>query len=76
MGCVGAACVSYCDDGAGLDRAERRSEHLEGLAHPDGMARQAEVLGHGVEVVEPLKVQSKAKDWMTAWDQIWPFPDA
>ncbi|MFN8441225.1 MAG: M55 family metallopeptidase [Caldilineaceae bacterium] len=31
---------------------------------------------HGVEVVEPLKVQSKAKDWMTAWDQIWPFPDA
>jgi hypothetical protein len=31
---------------------------------------------HGVEVVAPLKVQSKAPDWMTAWDQIWPFPDA
>ncbi len=30
----------------------------------------------GVEVVAPLKVQSKAQDWMTAWDQIWPFPDA
>jgi D-amino peptidase len=26
---------------------------------------------HGVKIVEPLKVESKAKDWMTAWDQIW-----
>ena len=26
---------------------------------------------HGVEIVEPLKVVSKAKDWMGAWDQIW-----
>jgi D-amino peptidase len=26
---------------------------------------------HGVEIVEPLKVVSRAKDWMTAWDQIW-----
>ena len=26
---------------------------------------------HGVELVEPLKVVSKGKDWMTAWDQIW-----
>jgi D-amino peptidase len=25
----------------------------------------------GVEVVEPLKVVSKGKDWMEAWDQIW-----
>jgi D-amino peptidase len=31
---------------------------------------------HGVEVIGPLKVQSKAANWMTAWDQIWPFPDA
>lgn len=27
----------------------------------------------GVEVIEPLKVVSKADDWMTAWNQIWPF---
>ena len=27
----------------------------------------------GVEVTEPLKVVSKADDWMTAWNQIWPF---
>ena len=26
---------------------------------------------HGVSLVEPLKVVSKAADWMTAWDQIW-----
>jgi len=26
---------------------------------------------HGVELVDPLKVVSKAKNWMTAWDQIW-----
>jgi D-amino peptidase len=26
---------------------------------------------HGVEIVEPLKVVSKGKDWMTAWNQIW-----
>jgi D-amino peptidase len=26
---------------------------------------------HGVEVIEPLKVVSKAADWMQAWDQIW-----
>lgn len=27
----------------------------------------------GVKIVAPLKVVSKAKDWMTAWDQIWKF---
>ncbi len=27
----------------------------------------------GVEVVEPLKVVSRATDWMTAWNQIWPL---
>ena len=26
---------------------------------------------HGVELVEPLKVVSKGKDWMQAWNQIW-----
>jgi len=26
---------------------------------------------HGVEIVEPLKVVSKADNWMKAWDQIW-----
>jgi D-amino peptidase len=26
---------------------------------------------HGVQIVEPLKVVSKGKDWMQAWDQIW-----
>jgi D-amino peptidase len=25
----------------------------------------------GVEIVEPLKVVSKGRDWMTAWNQIW-----
>jgi len=25
----------------------------------------------GVEIVEPLRVVSKGKDWMQAWDQIW-----
>jgi D-amino peptidase len=29
----------------------------------------------GVEVVGPLKVQSKAENWMKAWDQIWPQAD-
>ncbi len=26
---------------------------------------------HGVEFVEPLKVESRAENWMAAWDQIW-----
>src|SRR5690606_16168858 len=26
---------------------------------------------HGVEIVEPLKVISRADDWMTAWNQVW-----
>lgn len=26
---------------------------------------------HGVEIVDPLKVVSKGKNWMTAWNQIW-----
>jgi D-amino peptidase len=30
----------------------------------------------GVEVVGPLKVQSKADTWMEAWDQVWPQADA
>jgi D-amino peptidase len=30
----------------------------------------------GVEVIAPLKVQSKGKDWMTAWDQVWPQAEA
>src|SRR3954470_20197301 len=25
----------------------------------------------GVEIVEPLKVESRGKNWMEAWDQIW-----
>ena len=28
---------------------------------------------HGVELVEPLKVVSKGKDWMQAWDQVWHY---
>jgi D-amino peptidase len=28
---------------------------------------------HGVQIVEPLKVVSKAKDWMTAWNQVWHY---
>jgi D-amino peptidase len=27
----------------------------------------------GVEIVEPLKVVSRADDWMTAWNQIWHY---
>jgi D-amino peptidase len=26
---------------------------------------------HGVEFVDPLKIVSRGKDWMQAWDQIW-----
>jgi D-amino peptidase len=26
---------------------------------------------HGVEIVEPLKVVSRGKDWLEAWDQVW-----
>lgn len=26
---------------------------------------------HGVEIIEPLKVVSKGKDWMEAWDNFW-----
>jgi hypothetical protein len=34
--------------------------------------KAAEFMGrHGVELVEPLKVVSRGKDWMEAWDQIW-----
>jgi len=28
---------------------------------------------HGVEIVEPLKVVSRGRDWMEAWNQIWGF---
>lgn len=28
---------------------------------------------HGVKIVEPLKVISKGKDWMEAWNQIWDY---
>jgi D-amino peptidase len=27
----------------------------------------------GVEITGPLTVESKAVDWMTAWNQFWPF---
>lgn len=34
--------------------------------------KAAEFMGrHGVEVVAPLKVVSRGKDWMEAWNQIW-----
>jgi D-amino peptidase len=26
---------------------------------------------YGVEIIEPLKVVSRATDWLTAWDQVW-----
>lgn len=29
----------------------------------------------GVEVVEPLKVVSRADHWMAAWDQVWPHAE-
>ena len=29
----------------------------------------------GVEIVEPLKVRARGKDWMEAWDRIWPQAD-
>ncbi len=28
---------------------------------------------HGVQVIEPLKVESRGDNWMQAWDQIWDF---
>jgi D-amino peptidase len=28
---------------------------------------------HGVEIVEPLKVVSRGKDWMEAWNQVWHY---
>jgi D-amino peptidase len=28
---------------------------------------------HGVKIVEPLKVISRGKDWMEAWNQIWDY---
>jgi D-amino peptidase len=28
---------------------------------------------HGVEIVEPLKVVSRGRDWLEAWNQIWDF---
>ena len=29
---------------------------------------------HGVHITGPLTAESRAKDWMTAWNQFWPFP--
>jgi len=29
----------------------------------------------GVEVIAPLKVQSRADHWLAAWDQVWPQAD-
>ena len=28
----------------------------------------------GVRVTGTLTAESRAKDWMTAWNQFWPFP--
>lgn len=28
---------------------------------------------HGVEIVEPLKVVSRGRDWLEAWDQVWRY---
>jgi D-aminopeptidase len=28
---------------------------------------------HGVEIVEPLKVVSRGRDWMDAWNQVWHY---
>jgi hypothetical protein len=28
---------------------------------------------NGVELVEPLKVVSRGRDWMQAWDQVWHY---
>lgn len=40
----------------------------------DTVERTAEFRGrYGVEIVDPLKVVSRADDWMTAWNQIWGF---
>jgi D-amino peptidase len=37
-----------------------------------GVDSAARFMGRtGVEIVEPLKVVSRGKDWMTAWNQIW-----
>jgi hypothetical protein len=38
----------------------------------DTVDKVAEFQGrYGVEIVEPLKVLSRADDWLTAWNQIW-----
>jgi D-amino peptidase len=29
----------------------------------------------GVEILEPLKVRAHGKDWMDAWDRVWPQAD-
>lgn len=28
---------------------------------------------HGVEITGPVTVESRAKDWLTAWNQFWPY---
>ncbi len=34
----------------------------------------AQFMGHpGVEIVEPLKVVSRGRDWLEAWNQIWKY---
>lgn len=28
----------------------------------------------GVEITGPLTAESRAEDWLTAWNQFWPYP--
>lgn len=40
----------------------------------DTVDKMSEFRGRaGVEIVEPLKVISRGRDWLQAWDQVWPY---
>ena len=64
---------SHSNRGLPVARVPDRVEHLqqEGRRIPT-VDSAAQFMGRaGVEIVNPLKVVSRGKDWMQAWDQIW-----
>ncbi|WP_395140859.1 M55 family metallopeptidase [Armatimonas sp.] len=68
------------EDGAREALSRVKKGHVYTVGSPTTITVEVETVDkvgqfrnkHGVEVIEKLKVQSKADNWMAAWDQIWP----
>jgi D-amino peptidase len=71
------------EDGAREALSRMKKGHVYVPARPTAITIEVETVDkvgqfrgrEGVEIVEPLKVRANGKDWMEAWDRIWPQAD-